>query len=77
MRAQGIFFKQMNKWYSPWSSSKVHAISKVLNIEFYCNMREKYIMNYFSNSTIKSVNIAFSSQEKVDSLYSFFFHFPN
>lgn len=66
MKAQGIFFEQMNKWYSLWSSSKAHATSTVLNIEFYCSMRENYIMNYFSNSTMKSVNIGFSSQKKVD-----------
>lgn len=34
-------------------------------------------MNYFSNPTIKSVNIAFSSQEKVDISLRFLFHFPN
>lgn len=77
MGAQGIFVQRMNRGYSPWSSSKAHAPSKVLNTEFYCNMREKYIMKYFSSSTGKAVNIVFFFSGEGEVSLQFLFHFPN
>ena len=75
MGAQGIFVQRMNRGYSPWSSSKAHAPSKVLNTEFYCNMREKYIMKYFSSSTGKAVNIVFFFSGEGRGLFTVSFSF--